>query len=89
MADAPHFRQILGTFDYGTYFNIRRRGSVKKEPSLVVLAIDENNHKTILAVEAGHKDNVDSWRSVFRSHKERGLDYSVVKTGVMYELHGL
>ena len=73
----------------GTYFNIRRRGSVEKEPSLVVLAIDEKNHKTVLAVEAGHKDNVDSWRSVFRSHKERGLDYSVVKTGVMYELHGL
>ena len=73
----------------GTYFNVRRRGSVEKEPSLVVLAIDEQNHKTILAIEPGHRDNVDSWRCVFRSLKERGLDARSVKIGVMDGLPGL
>lgn len=73
----------------GTYFNIRRRGSVEKEPSLVVLGIDEKNHKTILAIEPGHRDNVDSWRAVFRSLKARGLDGAAVCIGVMDGLLGL
>lgn len=73
----------------GTYFNIRRRGSVQKEPSLVVLGIDENNHKTILAIEPGHRDNVDSWRSLFRALKDRGLDGAAVRIGVMDGLPGL
>jgi putative transposase len=73
----------------GTYFNIRRRGSVEKEPSLVVLAIDKSNHKTILAIDQGHRDNVDSWRALFRSLKARGLDGFSVKIGVMDGLPGL
>lgn len=73
----------------GTYFNIRRRGSVQKAPSLVVLGIDENNHKTILAIEPGHRDNVDSWRSLFRALKDRGLDGAAVRIGVMDGLPGL
>ena len=67
----------------GTYFNVRRRGNVEKEPSLVVLAIDQDNHKTIPAIEPLQRDNVDSWRSVFRTLKNRGLDGSLVKIGVM------
>lgn len=73
----------------GTYFNIRRRGSVEKEPSLVVLGIDEQNHKTILAIEPGHRDDVTSWRAVFNSLKERGLDGFEVRVGVMDGLPGL
>lgn len=73
----------------GTYFNVRRRGSVEKEPSLVVLAIDENNRKTILAIEPGHRDNVESWRSVFQTLKQRGLDTYAVRVGVMDGLPGL
>jgi putative transposase len=73
----------------GTYFNVRRRGSVEKEPSLVVLAIDQDNHKTILAIEPGQRDNVNSWRCVFRALKDRGLDGSQVKIGVMDGLPGL
>lgn len=86
-------RPISGTYWCliidGTYFNVRRRGSVEKEPSLVVLAIDKSNHKTILAIEPGQRDNVESWRSVFRTLKERGLDGSQVKIGVMDGLPGL
>ena len=73
----------------GIFFNVRRRGSVEKEPSLVVLAIDHDNHKTILAIEPGQRDNADGWRSVFRSLKDRGLDGSLVKIGVMDGLPGL
>ena len=73
----------------GTYFNVRRRGTVEKEPSLVVLAIDQNNRKTILAIEPGHRDNVDSWRAVFQTLKQRGLDTLAVRVGVMDGLPGL
>jgi putative transposase len=56
----------------GTNFRIQRRGSTDKEPSLVVLGIDKNDHRSVLAIEAGHKDNVDCWRSVFDSLIRRG-----------------
>lgn len=73
----------------GTNFKIQRRGNTASEPSLVVLGIDENNYKSILAIEPGFKDNVESWRSVFNSLIERGLDISSVKLGIMDGLPGL
>ena len=73
----------------GTYFHVRRRGSVEKEPSLIVLGISENNRRSILAIEPGTRDSADAWRSVFASLKERGLDPSRVKVGVMDGLPGL
>lgn len=73
----------------GTNFRIQRRGSTEKEPSLVVLGIDRNDHRSVLAIEAGHKDNVDSWRSVFDSLIRRGLDPRKVKIGIMDGLPGL
>jgi putative transposase len=73
----------------GTNFRVRRRGSVAKEPLLVVLGIDENNHKSILAIEPGVRDNVDAWRACFRDLKARGLDPSSVRVGVMDGLPGL
>src|SRR5581483_7277653 len=42
----------------GTNFKIQRRGSTEREPSLVVLGIDDTNRKSILAIEPGTKDNV-------------------------------
>jgi putative transposase len=73
----------------GTNFKVQRRGSTQKEPSLVVLGIDESYHRSILAIEPGHKDNVESWRAVFSSLKERGLDTASVRLGVMDGLPGL
>jgi putative transposase len=73
----------------GTNFRIQRRGSTEKEPSLVVLGIGKNDHRSVLAIEAGHKDNVDSWRSVFDSLIRRGLDPRKVKIGIMDGLPGL
>jgi transposase-like protein len=73
----------------GSYFNIRRRGTVEKEPALVVLGIDETNRRSILAIEPGQRDNAETWRSLFRDLKARGLASDGVKIGVMDGLPGL
>lgn len=73
----------------GTNFRVRRRGSVEKEPSLVVIGVDESNRRSILAIESGSRDDVTSWRMVFRELKSRGLDASAVKLGIMDGLPGL
>ncbi len=73
----------------GTYIHVRRRGTVEKEPSLVVLGIDETNRRSVLAIEPGHRDSAETWRTVFRDLKLRGLDASAVKVGVMDGLPGL
>lgn len=73
----------------GTNFKIQRRGSTEKEPSLVVLGIDETNHKSILAIEPGTKDNVDAWEAVFNELIKRGLKTECVRIGIMDGLPGL
>lgn len=73
----------------GSFFHIRRRGSVEMEPSLVVLGIDETNRRSILAIEPGQRDSAATWRSLFRELKARGLNASAVKVGVMDGLPGL
>lgn len=73
----------------GTNFKIQRRGSTEKEPSLVVLGIDEHNRRSILAIEPGTKDNVDAWESVFNELIKRGLKTEDVRIGIMDGLPGL
>jgi putative transposase len=73
----------------GTNFKIQRRGSTEKEPSLVVLGVDERNRKSILAIEPGTKDNVDAWESVFAELIKRGLRSDDVRIGIMDGLPGL
>lgn len=73
----------------GTNFRIQRRGSVQKEPSLVVLGLDERNCYSILAVEPGTKDNVEAWKAVFSELRRRGLDMKAVRIGIMDGLPGL
>ncbi len=82
-------RKFWALFIDGTNFRIQRRGSTEKEPSLVVLGVDEKNHFSILAIEPGTKDNVEAWRAVFSSLSRRGLDSSAVRIGVMDGLPGL
>ena len=86
-------RPITGSywalFVDGTNFRIQRRGSTEKEPSLVVLGLDEDRRMSILAIEPGQKDNADCWRSLFCELKKRGLDPSKVRLGVMDGLPGL
>lgn len=73
----------------GTNFKIQRRGSTEKEPSLVVLGLDERHCYSVLAIEPGTKDSADCWRAVFASLRERGLDMHAVRLGVMDGLPGL
>lgn len=73
----------------GTNFKIQRRGSTEKEPTLVVVGIDDSNCTSILTLQPGQKDNAESWQSVFEDLIKRGLDTSVVQVGVMDGLPGL
>lgn len=73
----------------GTNFKVQRRGSTEREPSLCVLGVDETNRRSVLAIEPGTRDDVESWRAVFRELKARGLDASAVRIGIMDGLPGL
>lgn len=73
----------------GTNFRIQRRGSTEKEPTLVVLGIDSENHMSLLTLEPGQKDNAETWRQVFKGLIARGLDPQNVQIGIMDGLPGL
>lgn len=73
----------------GTNFKIQRRGSTEREPSLVVLGIDDTNRRSVLCVEPGTRDNVEAWRAVFRELRRRGLSSRSVRIGIMDGLPGL
>lgn len=85
----PLTQRYWGLYIDGTNFRIQRRGTTAKEPSLVVLGIDERNCMSILAVEPGTKDNVDAWAAVFAELRSRGLDMAAVRIGIMDGLPGL
>lgn len=73
----------------GTNFKVQRRGSTQREPSLVVLGVDEHNFRSILAIEPGTKDDAESWRAVFAELRKRGLSSKHVRLGIMDGLPGL
>jgi len=85
----PISKPYWAIFIDGTNFRIQRRGTTAKEPSLVVLGLDERNCYSILAVEPGTKDNVDAWEAVFSELRGRGLDMRAVRIGIMDGLPGL
>lgn len=72
----------------GTNFKVRRT-TVAREPTLVVIGVDESDHKSVLAMVQGDKDARSAWEMVFASMKERGFDGSAVQLGVMDGLPGL
>jgi len=72
----------------GTNFHIRR-STVEREPTLVVVGVDEVGCKSVLAMVQGDKESRSSWEMVFSSLKERGLDAAAVKLGIMDGLPGL
>lgn len=72
----------------GTYFSVRR-STVAKEPTLVVLGIDDTGRKSVLAMMQGDKDARSTWKVVSADLKARGLDASAVRFGVMDGLPGL
>lgn len=87
--ERPLHKKYGSLFIDGTNFKIQRRGSTEKEPSLVVLGVDEENRMSILSISPGYKDNAESWREVFKDLVKRGLDPQAVQIGVMDGLPGL
>ena len=87
--DRPLNQPYWALYVDGTHFKVQRRGSTAREPALVVLGIDSSNHRSILAIEPGTKENVESWKAAFSSLKARGLNASKVRLGVMDGLPGL
>jgi putative transposase len=87
--ERPLHKKYWSLFIDGTNFKIQRRGSTEKEPSLVVLGVDEENRMSILSISPGYKDNAESWREVFKDLVKRGLDPQAVQIGVMDGLPGL
>jgi transposase-like protein len=72
----------------GTFFSVRRT-TVAKEPTLVVLGVDEGGFKSVLAMVQGDKDSKTAWEMVFGELKARGLDGAQVQLGIMDGLPGL
>ena len=87
--ERPITKSYWAMYIDGTNFKVQRRGSTEKEPSLVVVGVDDDNRRSLLAVEPGTKDNVECWRTVFDSLIKRGLDLSKVRIGIMDGLPGL
>lgn len=87
--ERPLEKEYWALYIDGTNFNIQRRGSTEKEPALVVLGIDKNDRRSVLAIEPGTKDNADCWRTVFDSLVRRGIDPQKIKIGIMDGLPGL
>jgi len=87
--DRPIKKNYWALFIDGTNFNIQRRGSTEKEPTLVVLGIDDRNCLSILALQPGHKDQAKCWETVFDDLIKRGLDSTKVQIGIMDGLPGL
>lgn len=87
--ERPLEKKYWALFIDGTNFRVQRRGSTEKEPSLVVLGIDDENRMSILTIQPGTKDSADAWREVFKDLINRGLDANSVQIGVMDGLSGL
>jgi putative transposase len=85
----PITKKYWALYIDGTNFKIQRRGTTAREPSLVVLGIDEDNRMSILAIEPGTKDDAESWKAVFSELRKRGLDMVAVRIGIMDGLPGL
>jgi transposase-like protein len=68
-------RQLRGRYVYmyadGLY--LKAGAEQDKTALLVVLGVDEQGHKELLAMESGYRESAASWSEVLRSLKQRGL----------------
>ncbi|MDQ6675092.1 MAG: IS256 family transposase [Chloroflexota bacterium] len=58
---------------YADGFYLKAGGDQDKTAVLVVLGVDEQGHKELLAMEQGYRESTNAWSEVLRSLKERGL----------------
>lgn len=72
----------------GTNFKVRRT-TVALEPVLVVVGVDEQDRKSVIAMIEGAKEDKNAWQMAFDDLKHRGMDPSCVELGIMDGLPGL
>lgn len=86
-------RPLTESFKYlyldGTNFSMRIDKKIVKVCVLVVIGVDENGVKQVIALQAGDKESAGTWRQLFKDLKARGLDKRAVKLGIMDGLPGL
>jgi putative transposase len=85
----PITEEIKYLYVDGTYFTMRTTDSIEKVCVLVVIGVDKNGHKHIIALQAGDKESATNWRELFKDLKARGLDGSKIELGIMDGLSGL
>jgi putative transposase len=85
----PITEEIKYVYVDGTYFTMRTTDSIEKVCVLVVIGVDKNGHKHIIALQAGDKESATNWRELFKDLKSRGLDGSKIELGIMDGLSGL
>lgn len=86
-------RPLTEKFKYlyldGTNFSMRIDKKIVKVCVLVVIGVDENGVKQVLALQAGDKESAGAWRQLFKDLKVRGLNKQAVQLGIMDGLPGL
>lgn len=86
-------RPLTESFKYlyldGTNFSMRIDKKIIKVCVLVVIGVDENGVKQVIALQAGDKESAGTWRQLFKDLKARGLNKGAVKLGIMDGLPGL
>ena len=86
-------RPLTEKFKYlyldGTNFSMRIDKKIIKVCVLVVIGVDENGIKQVIALQAGDKESAGTWRQLFKDLKTRGLDRHAIKLGIMDGLSGL
>jgi transposase-like protein len=65
------------------------KDEVKRIPMLVVIAVTKTKQRLFLSIQQGDKDSATTWREIFKDLKQRGLNASNVKLGIMDGLQGL
>lgn len=68
-------RSITGRFAYIFADGIYLKAGLEKDKTavLVVIGVDEQGHKQLLAMVEGHRESSQSWLEVLRSMRDRGL----------------
>jgi putative transposase len=86
-------RPLMNRFKYlyldGTNFSMRIDKEITKVCVLVVIGVDENGVKHVVALQAGDKESAGTWRQLFKDLKTRGLEKQFVTLGIMDGLPGL
>ena len=72
----------------GVNFSMRIK-KILTVPVLVAIGVDINGYRSVLGFQSGDKESASSWRQFFKDLKNRGLNGSSVKLGIMDGLSGL